>query len=120
MASLFGSQLIATDSSLFLLRKYTNRLQVLFVSVFTKSFWQAPTVWAYIKQEEGAGRMNQGFCVCVCGSPATQAGGQAVSGRQTSPLRPVLTGLAAAGGAGLFTHTPNGQSSVYGGRVYGR
>lgn len=43
------------------------------MSVFTKSFWQAPMVWVYIKQEEGAGRMNQ--CFCVCGSPATQAGG---------------------------------------------
>ncbi len=49
--SLFWNRLITSDSNLFRFRKYTNHLQVLFASVFTKLSWQAQTFWVYIKQE---------------------------------------------------------------------
>lgn len=58
--SLFRNRLITSDSNLFLFRKYTNRLQVLFASVFKKPSWQA--FWVYIKWVV----MNQRFCVRVC------------------------------------------------------
>lgn len=46
----FKNRLITSDSKLFLFRKYTNHLQVLFASVFTKRSWQEHTFWVYIKQ----------------------------------------------------------------------
>lgn len=39
----FKNGLITSDSKSFLFRKYTNHLQVLFASVFTKRTWQART-----------------------------------------------------------------------------
>lgn len=59
----FKNRLITSDSKLFLFRKYTNHLQVLFASVFTKRSWQAHTFWAYIKQ----GNERVWISVFLCG-----------------------------------------------------
>lgn len=71
--SLFRNRIITTESNLFLFRKYTNHLQVLFASVFIKLSWQAYVLGLH-KTGKWVG-MNQCFCVCVWRKgPAGEAG----------------------------------------------
>lgn len=92
--SIFSNRLITSDSNSFLFRKYTNHLQVLFVSVFTKLPWQAAqTFRVYIKR---AG-MNQCFCARVCGD----AGGWVRGGLGSTLL---------GGGAKVWVRGPSGRS----------
>lgn len=63
--SLFWNRLITSDSTLFLFHKYTNHLQVLFASVFTKLSWQAQTFWVYIKQENEWVWISVSVCTCA-------------------------------------------------------
>lgn len=51
LALYLESRLITSDSNVFLFCKYTDHLQVLFMSVFTKCSRQAQTFGVYVKQE---------------------------------------------------------------------
>lgn len=79
-SSLFWKRLITSDSNLFLFRKYTNHLQVLFASVFSKLSWQAQMFWVYIKWENE--RVWIRFSVCTRAATGVAGeGGRAGAGK---------------------------------------
>lgn len=98
--SLFWNRLITSDSNLFLFCKYTNHLQILFASVFTKLSWQAQTFLVYIKQENEWVWIS--VSVCACAATRVVEGGAGV-GLAKLLVETQGLGQGPSGEAGPFT-----------------